>query len=277
MFKGFMKTSLLALVTLILVACGEKQTDVKGDNWDSYQSTKSITVGFDNTFVPMGFEDEDGKIVGFDVDLAEAVFAEYDIDVNWQPINWDLKEEELTNGNIDLIWNGYTMTDERAKKVLFSNPYMETEETLVVSKEDKIPSVSDMKDKVLGAQAGSSSYDAFLANPELLQDIVKDNDAILYDTFTQAFMDLETKRNDAILVDKVYANYYLKQNGKLDQYELISAGLESSYFGVGARLTDKTLVSKINDAFSKLYKDGKYQEISNKWFGEDTATDIIKE
>ena len=62
------------------------------------------------------FRDKDGKLTGFDIDLATAVFKEYGINVEFQPIDWSMKEFELNNGTIDLIWNGYSKTDERAKK-----------------------------------------------------------------------------------------------------------------------------------------------------------------
>ncbi len=267
-----------AIVSLVgLAACSStKSSSTKSDNWDTYQSKKSITIGFDNTFVPMGFEDENGKNTGFDIDLANAVFKEYGIKVKWQAINWDLKETELKNGKIDLIWNGYSITDERKEKVAFTNPYMKNEQVLVTKKDSGIESFADMKGKVLGAQSGSSGYDAFTANSKVLKDIVKDNDATQYETFTQALIDLKNNRIDGLLIDRVYANYYLKQEGDLDKYNIIQSEYSGEDFAVGARKSDKTLVKKINAAFKKLYKSGKFKEISNKWFGEDVATDAIK-
>ncbi|MFC5631966.1 MULTISPECIES: amino acid ABC transporter substrate-binding protein [Streptococcus] len=273
-------TSFVAVSTaLVMVACtGTK--DIKsatdGDKWEQYVADKFITIGFDNTFVPMGFEDDKGENTGFDIDLANAVFEKYDIEVKWQPISWEMKENELNSGNIDLIWNGYTMSEERAKKVLFTNPYMLSEQVLVTKKDSGITKTPDMEGKVLGVQAGSSGYDEFVNKPEVLQDIVKDNDAVLYDTFTQAFLDLENGRIDALLVDNVYANYYLKQANQLENYKVFSSGLKVGDFGVGARKKDKTLVEKINAGFTELYKEGKYQDISEKWFGEDTATESVK-
>lgn len=82
----------------------------------------------------MGFEQKNGQYVGFDINLANAVFKEYGVKVNWQPIDWDMKETELTNGTIDLIWNGYSATDERWKKVQFTIPYMKNEQVLVTKK-----------------------------------------------------------------------------------------------------------------------------------------------
>ncbi|MBM7641815.1 amino acid ABC transporter substrate-binding protein [Streptococcus loxodontisalivarius] len=277
--KKWIALGVAALATVTLAACSSSSSSsskANSDNWSTYEKDKTITIGFDNTFVPMGYENEDGKNVGFDIDLANAVFAEYGITVKWQSINWDMKETELNNGTIDLIWNGYSVTDERKEKVAFTDPYMVNEQVLVTKKSSNITTVAGMKDKVLGAQAGSSGYDTFTSNPEILKDIVSGGDATQYETFTQALIDLDNDRIDGLLIDRVYANYYLNQEGTLDNYNIISTGYDAENFSVGARKADKTLVTKINEAFKQLYKEGKFQEISNKWFGEDVATDDIK-
>lgn len=277
--KQFFLAGTAFVAGLTLVACssgGNGGTSTKEDNWSTYESDKKITIGFDNTFVPMGFEDESGENVGFDIDLATAVFDKYDIEVEWQPIDWDLKETELNNGNIDLIWNGYTATDERREKVLFTENYMANEQILVTKKSSNITAVADMKDKVLGAQAGSSGYEAFESQAEVLKDLVKDNEATQYSTFNEALIDLQNDRIDGLLIDRVYANYYLQQEGIIDDYNIIVAGYNTESFAVGARKADKTLVENINKALKELYADGEFQTISDKWFGEDVAAEAIK-
>ena len=262
---------------LILTGCASGGKDKpQKDNWNDFENQKTIVIGFDNTFVPMGFQDKSGKNIGFDIDLANKVFKKYNIKVQWQAINWDLKETELKNGNIDLIWNGYSKTSEREKTVLFSDEYMINEQVIVTKKSKNIVNKEQLKDKVLGAQNGSSGYDSFNSNPEILKSIVKNNDATQYESFNEALIDLENDRIDALLIDRVYANYYLKQQNKLQDYNIINAGFEGDSFAVGARKADTTLVKKVNEAFKELYKEGKFQEISNKWFGEDVATDYIK-
>ena len=267
----------LIVMVLVITGCasGGKEKPRK-DNWNDFQTDKKVVIGFDNTFVPMGFQDKSGKDVGFDIDLANAVFEKYGIKVQWQAINWDLKETELKNGNIDLIWNGYSKTDERESIVQFTKQYMVNEQVIVVKKSKNIKAISDLKDKVLGAQNGSSGYDTFNSSPEVLKNIVKNNDATQYESFNEALIDLENDRIDALLIDKVYANYYLKQQNKLDDFNILNAGFESEAFAVGARKADITLVNKINEAFYELYREGKFQEISNKWFGEDVATKEVK-
>lgn len=267
----------LIVMVLVITGCasGGKEKPRK-DNWNDFQTDKKVVIGFDNTFVPMGFQDKSGKDVGFDIDLANAVFEKYGIKVQWQAINWDLKETELKNGNIDLIWNGYSKTDERESIVQFTKQYMVNEQVIVVKKSKNIKAISDLKDKVLGAQNGSSGYDTFNSNPEVLKNIVKNNDATQYESFNEALIDLENDRIDALLIDKVYANYYLKQQNKLDDFNILNTGFESEAFAVGARKADITLVNKINEAFHELYREGMFQKIANKWFVEDVATEEVK-
>ena len=267
---------LVFLLAFFLVGCTQKASVPKVDNWNKYQKQGTITIGFDNTFVPMGFEEKNGQYAGFDIDLAQAVSEKLGFKVQFQPIDWDMKETELQNGTIDAIWNGYSATDERREKVAFTIPYMENQQVLVSKKSQNIQSVSDMKDKILGAQAGSSGYLDFEAQPELLKNIVKDQKANQYQSFNEALIDLQNDRIDALLIDRVYANYYLETEGILDQYEIFSAGFESESFAVGVRPADKTLLANLNKAFVELYQEGKFQEISQKWFGEDIATSQVK-
>ena len=267
---------LVSLLTLFLTACTQKASDPKQDNWDKYQEQGSITIGFDNTFVPMGFEEMNGQYTGFDIDLAEAVSEKLGFKVQFQPIDWDMKETELQNGTIDAIWNGYSATDERREKVAFSIPYMENQQVLVTKKSKQIRSVEDMKDKTLGAQAGSSGYLDFEAQPDLLKNRVQDQKANQYQSFNEALIDLKNDRIDALLIDRVYANYYLQSEGILNDYNVFSAGFESESFAVGVRSADKRLLQDLNQAFIALYQEGKFQEISQKWFGEDVATKEVK-
>ena len=276
-----MKRKKIALVlalffSFFLTACTQKVSDPNQDNWAKYQKQGSITIGFDNTFVPMGFEEKNGQYAGFDIDLAQAVSEKLGIQIKFQPIDWDMKETELQNGTIDAIWNGYTATDERKEKVAFTIPYMENQQVLVSKKSQNIHSVQDMTDKVLGAQAGSSGYLNFEGQPELLKNRVKDQKANQYQSFNEALIDLKNDRIDALLIDRVYANYYLQSEGILNDYNVFSAGFESEAFAVGVRPADKTLLDALNQAFVALYQEGKFQEISQKWFGEDVATSQVK-
>ena len=275
--KGIL--GLLALVgvaVMSLAGCTQLASNPKVDNWDKYQQQHSITVGFDNTFVPMGFEEKNGNYAGFDIELAQYVSKKLGITVKFQPIDWDMKETELQNGTIDAIWNGYSATDERREKVAFTIPYMQNTQILVVKKTSGIHSVEDMTGKVLGAQNGSSGMLDFEEHPEVLKNRVKGGDADQYQSVNEAIIDLKNDRIDALLIDRVYADYYLTTEGIADEYDTIPSGFESESFAVGVRPADRKLLEALNQAFKELYQEGIFQQISQKWFGEDVATPEVK-
>ena len=268
--------ALVGVAVMSLAGCTQLASNPTVDNWDKYQQQKSITVGFDNTFVPMGFEEKNGNYAGFDIELAKYVSKKLGITVHFQPIDWDMKETELQNGTIDAIWNGYSATDERREKVAFTIPYMQNTQILVVKKTSGIHSVEDMAGKVLGAQNGSSGMLDFEEHPEVLKNRVKGGDADQYQSVNEAIIDLKNDRIDALLIDRVYADYYLTTEGIADEYDTIPSGFESESFAVGVRPADKKLLEALNQAFKELYQEGIFQQISQKWFGEDVATPEVK-
>ena len=268
--------TLVGMAVMSLAGCTQLASNPTVDNWDKYQQQKSITVGFDNTFVPMGFEEKNGNYAGFDIELAKYVSKKLGITVHFQPIDWDMKETELQNGTIDAIWNGYSATDERREKVAFTIPYMQNTQILVVKKTSGIHSVEDMTGKVLGAQNGSSGMLDFEEHPEVLKNRVKGGDADQYQSVNEAIIDLKNDRIDALLIDRVYADYYLTTEGIADEYDTIPSGFESESFAVGVRPADKKLLEALNQAFKELYREGIFQQISQKWFGEDVATPEVK-
>ena len=268
--------ALVGMAVMSLAGCTQLASNPTVDNWDKYQQQKSITVGFDNTFVPMGFEEKNGNYAGFDIELAKYVSKKLGITVHFQPIDWDMKETELQNGTIDAIWNGYSATDERREKVAFTIPYMQNTQILVVKKTSGIHSVEDMTGKVLGAQNGSSGMLDFEEHPEVLKNRVKGGDADQYQSVNEAIIDLKNDRIDALLIDRVYADYYLTTEEIADEYDTIPSGFESESFAVGVRPADKKLLEALNQAFKELYQEGIFQQISQKWFGEDVATPEVK-
>ena len=104
----------IASIFTLLVGCASSNSG------SSSESSKKDTliIGIDDTFAPLGFRDEKNEIVGFDIDMAKAAAEKMGVEVKNQPIDWKTKETELNSGRIDLIWNGYTITDERKEKGL---------------------------------------------------------------------------------------------------------------------------------------------------------------
>ena len=101
-----------------------------GTDGDSEKNT--LTLGLDANFPPMGFSDENGDIVGFDIDLAKEVAKKMNVELKLQSINWETKEIELSSGKIDLIWNGLTMTPSREEEMTFTKPYLKNKQVVAV-------------------------------------------------------------------------------------------------------------------------------------------------
>lgn len=256
--------SLFAVINFLHMHSQQMQNQ---DSWQTIKKRKEITLGLDDTFVPMGFRDKQGKLTGFDVQLADKVFAELGIKVNWQTIDWPMKETELNSRNIDGIWSGYSITPEREKKVAFSIPYHYGVQVLVTRAADHINSLADMTNKILAVQTSSSGAKEFAEKPNLLKKYVKNHQAINYDTFDKAFNDLNAKRVDGILIDADYANYYISHQKNADDYKIAEVGYAKELNAVGFRKQDKILIEKVNEELKKLKEDGFIQRLSEKWFG----------
>ena len=208
----------------------------------------------------MGFRDENNELVGFDVELAKAVGEIIGVEVEFQPIEWEMKEAELTNKNIDLLWNGYTITDARKEKVLFTQPYLKNRQIVLVPGDSEIETLADLSGKTVATQAQSSSEDAITANQA-----VKDTfgEYVTFGTYEECLLDMEAGRADAVVADEVLIRYYISQHeGK--EYKVLDEDFGDEEYGIGARKEDAALVEAINSALTELKANGKGKEISEK-------------
>lgn len=258
MKKNLLKTirlaSLLVLIALLAVGCAqEAQTD-----------TEELVMGLDDTFAPMGFRDEDGNLVGFDVDLATEVAKRIGVTIKFQPIDWSMKETELNAGNIDFIWNGYTITADRQEKVAFTKPYLENSQIIVTLAGSDIVTKADLAGKNIAVQAESSALVAINAEPAVATSF---GELVEFSTNNEAFSDLESGRSDAMVVDEVLARFYMKQNGQ-EKYKVLDDDFGDEEYGIGLRKDDTELLKKVDSALDEMKSDGKYDEIYQKWFSE---------
>ncbi len=235
-------------------------------SWDKVKEKGEFVLGLDESFPPMGFRDENNNIVGYDIDLAQEVANRLGVKLKLQPINWDTKEQELNTGKIDCIWNGLTITEDRKKNILFSDPYMNNQQVLVVLDASKVNTLADLKGKTVALQAASSAADALNSKGDFkagLKEVVelKDNNLCL--------LDLKTGNVDAVVMDEIVSRYYIQM--KSEKYRVLDEGLTGEEYGIGFRTSDVQLMTKVNDTLKEMAKDGKISEISNKWFGKDIS------
>lgn len=252
--KRLTKIFLLFIVILTLGACSTDSS--------STDSNDQLIIGIDDAFAPIGFRDENNNIVGFDIDLAKAVGEQMDTKVVFQPIDWGSKETELQSGRIDLIWNGYTVTEERKQKVLFTEPYLANAQVIVTLKDSEINSLNDLAGKSVGLQAQSSASNA-LNNSEIASEI---KDITEFKTNVLALQDLDNGRIDAVVIDEVVIDYYMTL--KPDTYKVLEESLAPELYAVGVKKGNNELLEKVQKAMDEIIKNGTAAEISEKWFGE---------
>lgn len=260
------KALILFLVLVFAVcsfaACGGQAAKPTDDSLKYIKDRGKLIMGLDDSFPPMGFRDENNAIVGFDVDVAKAVAQKLGVELVLQPIDWNAKEQELSTKNIDCIWNGMSVNEERKKNMTLSAAYMDNNMALVVRSNSGITKLENMKGKSLALQAGSSAMDALNSKADFkssLKEVVELKDNV------QALMNLETKAVDAVLMDDVVARYYIATNKK--DFTILTETLATEEYAVGFRKGDESLRVAVEDALKELAKEGKLAEISNKWFG----------
>ncbi|OKP95427.1 amino acid ABC transporter substrate-binding protein [Paenibacillus sp. P46E] len=221
-----------------------------------------LVIGIDDKFAPMGFRDDNNEIVGFDIDYAKAAAEKMGKKVTFQPIDWSAKESELNSGRIDMIWNGYTITDERKEKVLFTKPYLENSQVVVVLAGSTLSKLDDLAGKEVGLQSLSSAADALEASPikAKLSGVSEFTDNVL------ALTDLKSGRLDGVVIDEVVARYYMSKEP--NSYKLLDESLAPEQYGIGIKKGNEALLTELQKALDELNSDGTAAEISTKWFGE---------
>ncbi|WP_018757256.1 amino acid ABC transporter substrate-binding protein [Paenibacillus terrigena] len=247
-----------AIIGLVFVALFALLTGCSGST-----DKDTIVIGIDDKFAPLGFRDDSNELVGFDIDYATAAVEKMGKKVKFQPIDWQTKESELSSGRIDLIWNGYTITDERKEKVLFTKPYLKNAQVVVTLANSPITKLADLNGKVVGLQTLSSASDALAASPihESVKTVTEFADNVL------ALSDLKSGRIDAVVIDEVVIKYYMAK--EKDSFKLLDESLAPEEYGVGVKKGNEDLLNQLQKALDALNQDGTAAKISNKWFGED--------
>lgn len=258
---------------LVIGGCGSKadtgskdSSKVQADNsWNDIKEKGSFTMGLDDAFPPMGFRDKKNNIVGFDIDLAKEAAKRMGVKVEFQPIVWETKVEELNGGNIDVIWNGFTITDALKKQISFTAPYMSDHQIIVVAPDSTIKGKADLAGKKIGIQAASSANEAVQADKATYA-VVKDN-LLEFESNDLALRDLKGGGVQAVVVDEVVGRYYLSQHP--GEFKVLSENFGQEDFGVGFRKNDKAFQAELEKVLNQMKADGTAGKICERWFGED--------
>ena len=296
MKKKFMSIALASVMALSLAGCGgsaggtttaadrtaaapadttaeassEDTTAADNTSAEAAEATESaggtLIVGFDQDFPPMGFIGDDGEFTGFDLELAQEVAKRLGLEYKPQPIAWDAKDMELEAGNIDCIWNGFTMTG-REDDYAWTDAYMANTQVFVVAKDSGIASQADLAGKVVECQVDSSAEAALKEVPDLTATF---KDLLTTADYNTAFMDLEQGAVDAIAMDVIVAGYQIQQRNA--DFVILDDSLSAEEYGVGFKKDNTELRDKVQKTLEEMAADGTLKSISEKWFGEDVTT-----
>ena len=259
-----MKKKLIALMMILvmvlslglLTGCGGNDQESETDGTDT------LVVGLDDSFPPMGFRDEEGNLIGFDIDLAKAVGEELGMTVEFKAIDWKAKEAELKAGTVDCLWNGLSITPEREAEIDFSRPYLANRQVIIVLAGSDIVDIPSLAGKTVGLQDGSSAVSALEKN-EIASQVTQQK----YADNVTALTDLSIGRVDAVLLDEVVARYYETQNPGV--YTVLDDSFAEEEYGIGFKKGNDELREAVQKVFDEMIEDGTAAEISEKWFGKD--------
>ena len=242
---------------------GSGETSGEAAQEEAESTGGTLIVGFDQEFPPMGFMAEDGSYVGFDLDLAQEAASRLGLEYQAQPIAWDSKDMELESGNIDCIWNGFTITG-REDDYEWTEPYMDKAQVFVVNGDSGIETLADLAGKVVECQADSSALAALNEDAELTATFAQ---LLTTADYNSALMDLEQGAVDAVAMDVVVARYQIQQRDA--NFVVLDETLSSEAYAVGFKKGNTELRDQVQGALEEMAADGTMAEISEKWFGED--------
>lgn len=262
------KKLLLSAITVILAitliaaasaSCARQATAVEEAGMSSQLKTIKagvLTIGSDCTWPPMEYMEGD-KIVGFDVDLAQAIADKLELKLDFQNAAWDGLFPALIANKYDMAISSITITEERQKEMDFSDPYFKTDQAAAMKEGSGLDSEDKLNGKTAGVQLGTTG--------ELAAREIEGLKVQTYDDILLAFEDLKAGRVDTVIADSYLGLAYVKNNPGLEVGFVISTDEE---LGIAFAKNTPDLLTAVNAALKSIKEDGTYDEIYEKWFGE---------
>ncbi len=233
--------------------------------------TKKIRIGVEGAYPPFSEVGKDGKVMGFEIDLAKAYCDEMKLDCEMVQVDFDGLIPALQARKIDAVIASMSITDERKKAIAFSNPYYNTPARFAGKADAKLDfSAAGLKGKKIGVQRGTI-HETFAAA------MFKQSEIVRYATQDQAFLDLKSGRIDLTLADLVAIDqgFLAKPDGK--GFTLVGPVYDDvKYFGTGSgvgmrKADEKVLGKKFNDAIAAVSASGTFKKLNDKYFPYDLA------
>lgn len=233
-----------------------------------------FVVGFDSEFPPFGYKDANGEYTGFDIELAKEVCKRNNWTFVAQPLSgWAAKEMELDSGLIDCIWSELTING-RENDYLWSKPYFNSSQVVVVKSNSGIEKLEDLKGKNVEVQEGSSVLKVLDGEKKALKDSFGSFN-LIHD-YNTGFMDLATGVCDAIIVDIPSAKYQLVEKNSTNGYKILEEQIASEQYGIGFKKGNTELKNQVQATLDEMYKDGTVEKIADKYKHYGISDGLIK-
>ena len=260
-----MKRTLTLILVILLLACcaagctSTPPTPTPAPTEAPAPETRTFTVGFDAEFPPFGFVAEDGSYDGFDLAVAEEVCKRLGWTFKAQPINWDAKDSELQSGNIDCIWNGFTIQG-RENDYTWTPAYYDSGIVVVVKADSTISSLADLAGKNVIVQAASSGLAALDDMPDLTATF---GELLECADYNSAFMELGMGTVDAVVADVGVAEYNMRDKG--DQFRVLDEAVSVETYGVGFLKGSDELAAQVWKSMQEIAADGTMAALADKY------------
>lgn len=228
----------------------------------SAAAAEKIVVATNPTWPPLEFLDDNKNIIGYDIDMIQAIGKEAGLDVEIRMTAWDGIFAGVAAGNYDVIASGVTITPERQRAFEFSKPYYDVQQIVVVKKGDAAANFEALKGRTVGGQIGTTGV--FVAQKSGVDMTLRE-----YDDVGLAMQDLLNGRIDAVICDSPVALYYANQKeGFTDHLSIAFRTEATESFGFVVRKGRTDLVDRLNKGIDAVRAKGIEAELIRKWMGE---------
>ena len=225
--------------------------------------TGTLIVGFDASYPPYGYRDDDGEYTGFDLELAQEVASRNDWEVQLEPIDWDAKDTLLDSGAINCIWNGFTM-EGREDDYTFSEPYMLNAQVIVARAGSGIEDFDGLAGKAVITQVDSAAWNVLAGEDAAQADLAATFASLeTIGDYNTAFMQLESGAVDAVACDLSIAAYQLA--AKPDAYVQLDEPLSEEHYAVGFKLGDDATAETVTETLRAMDEEGFVEELCEKY------------
>ncbi len=245
MKKVVLLIALMCMVTVGLFAGGQQEADV-------------IKIATDATWPPMEYIDENSDLVGFDVDLINAIAAETGLTIELQNTAWDGIFAGLANGAYDAIISSVTITEERKAAMSFTEPYINAGQVLIVKSDSSYMGIEDMNGLKVGAQNGTTGDFAIEDRPEIKR--------MAYDEIGLAVEDLMNGNLQGVVCDSITASDFVLGNENYSKnLKVVGEAFTDEWLGIAVQKSNPDLVDTINEGLAAVKASGKHAELVAKW------------